>query len=224
MYGWQTRMREANRNSKTQNFITKIEIVQKRSVMYYQVQKARSFLKIVVALPTMVAGCRGMKARTFILWTINNSLVLDCSEANILIRSWSISAFLNFIYSTFTLQVDDLKRLLFKCSFKPSPVFIALSGRCLFALGILEKGINIDGIGQRCFLTYESNVLFALRFMIDCDIVGGNWIELPAGNYCKSTRRLSYCQLELDIQYPISCQGSWFEGILFCSTDIFKLW
>ncbi|XP_024367195.1 DNA polymerase delta catalytic subunit isoform X2 [Physcomitrium patens] len=121
----ETRMREANRNSKTQNFITKIEIVQKRSVMYYQVQKARSFLKIVVALPTMVAGCRG----------------------------------------------------------------------------ILEKGINIDGIGQRCFLTYESNVLFALRFMIDCDIVGGNWIELPAGNYCKSTRRLSYCQLELDIHY-----------------------
>lgn len=121
----ETRMREANRNSKSQNFITKIEVVQKRSVMYYQVQKARSFLKIVVALPTMVAGCRG----------------------------------------------------------------------------ILEKGINIDGIGQRCFLTYESNVLFALRFMIDRDIVGGNWVELPAGAYCKRPRQLSYCQLELDIHY-----------------------
>ncbi|KAG0586012.1 hypothetical protein M758_2G055400 [Ceratodon purpureus] len=121
----EARMRESNRNSKSQNFITKIEIVQKRSVMYYQVQKARSFLKIFVALPTMVAGCRG----------------------------------------------------------------------------ILEKGINIDGIGQRCFLTYESNVLFALRFMIDCDIVGGNWVELPAGAYCKSARQLSYCQLELDIHY-----------------------
>ncbi|KAG0577961.1 hypothetical protein KC19_5G194500 [Ceratodon purpureus] len=121
----ETRMREANRNSRSQNFITKIEIVQKRSVMYYQVQKARSFLKIFVALPTMVAGCRG----------------------------------------------------------------------------ILEKGINIDGIGQRCFLTYESNVLFALRFMIDCDIVGGNWVELPAGTYNKSTTPLSYCQLELDIHY-----------------------
>lgn len=55
-------MREANRNSKSQNFITKIEVVQKRSVMYYQVQKSRSFLKIVVALPTMVAGCRGTNA------------------------------------------------------------------------------------------------------------------------------------------------------------------
>uniref|UniRef100_A0A0E0F356 DNA polymerase n=1 Tax=Oryza meridionalis TaxID=40149 RepID=A0A0E0F356_9ORYZ len=33
------------------------------------------------------------------------------------------------------------------------------------------------------FLTYESNILFALRFMIDCNIVGGNWIEVPAGKY-----------------------------------------
>ncbi|XP_024377944.1 DNA polymerase delta catalytic subunit isoform X2 [Physcomitrium patens] len=121
----ETRMREANRNSKSQTFVTKIEVVQKRSVMYYQVQKARSFLKIFVGLPTMVAGCRG----------------------------------------------------------------------------ILEKGINIDGIGQRCFLTYESNVLFALRFMIDCDIAGGNWVELPVGAYQKSSRQLSYCQLELDIHY-----------------------
>jgi DNA polymerase delta subunit 1 len=52
-------MREANRNSRLQLFITKIEIVQKRSIMYFQVQKARSFLKIFVGLPTMVAGCRG---------------------------------------------------------------------------------------------------------------------------------------------------------------------
>jgi DNA polymerase delta subunit 1 len=55
-------MREANSNSKSRSqlFITKIEIVQKRSLMYFQVQKARSFLKIFVGLPTMVAGCRGI--------------------------------------------------------------------------------------------------------------------------------------------------------------------
>ncbi|CAK9268862.1 unnamed protein product [Sphagnum jensenii] len=121
----ESRMREANRNSRSQLFITKIEIVQKRSIMYFQVQKARSFLKIFVGLPTMVAGCRG----------------------------------------------------------------------------ILERGINIEGLGQRCFLTYESNVLFALRFMIDCDVVGGNWIELPAGSYKDSQTRKSYCQLDVDVLY-----------------------
>lgn len=70
--------------------------------------------------------------------------------------------------------------------------------------GILERGILIEGLGQKCFLTYESNVLFALRFMIDRDIVGGNWIELAAGTFYDTARKLSYCQLEVDVLYP-SC-------------------
>ena len=71
-----------------------------------------------------------------------------------------------------------------------------------FSTGILERGLSIDGLGQKCFLTYESNVLFALRFMVDCDIVGGNWIELKAGLYYDTERKLSHCQLEVDLLYP----------------------
>lgn len=26
-------------------------------------------------------------------------------------------------------------------------------------------------------------MLYALRFMIDCSVVGGNWVELPPGAY-----------------------------------------
>lgn len=52
-------MREANRNSRVPKFIQRIEMVQKRSIMYYQQQSSYPFLKIVVALPTMVASCRG---------------------------------------------------------------------------------------------------------------------------------------------------------------------
>lgn len=62
----------------------------------------------------------------------------------------------------------------------------------------------IEGLGSKSFLTYESNILFALRFMIDRDIVGGNWIEIPAGKYKKTTRSISYCQLEVDCLYPLS--------------------
>lgn len=119
------RMREANRNSNAPKFVRRIEVVQKRSIMYYQQQASQSFLKIVVALPTLVTSCRG----------------------------------------------------------------------------ILDRGIQIDGLGMKSFLTYESNVLFALRFMIDCNIVGGNWIEVPAGKYKKAARSLSYCQLEFDCLY-----------------------
>ncbi|CAI0428312.1 unnamed protein product [Linum tenue] len=119
------RMRELNRNSNVSKLIRRIEMVQKKSIMYYQQQDSNPFLKIVVALPAMVAGCRG----------------------------------------------------------------------------ILDKGIQIDGLGMKSFMTYESNVVFALRFMVDCGIVGGNWIEVPAGNYKKTVKSFSYCQLEVDCLY-----------------------
>lgn len=55
----QGRMKESNRNSKVPKFVRRIEMVQRRSIMYYQQQNSHPFLKIVVALPTMVASCRG---------------------------------------------------------------------------------------------------------------------------------------------------------------------
>ncbi|KAK3013411.1 hypothetical protein RJ639_008270 [Escallonia herrerae] len=119
------RMKEVNRNSKVPKCVRRVDMVQKRSIMYYQQQASQPFLKVVVALPTMVASCRG----------------------------------------------------------------------------ILDRGIQIDGLGMKSFMTYESNVLFALRFMIDCNIVGGNWIEVPAGKYKKTMKNLSYCQLEFDCLY-----------------------
>ncbi|XP_076949772.1 DNA polymerase delta catalytic subunit-like [Bidens hawaiensis] len=121
------RMREANKSNKfsVPRFIIRVELVKKKNIMYYQQHSSQPFLKIVVALPTMVASCRG----------------------------------------------------------------------------ILDKGIQIDGLGMKSFMTYESNILFVLRFMIDCKIVGGNWIEVPAHKYKKSERSLSYSQFEFDCLY-----------------------
>lgn len=63
---FQGRMKEMNRNSKVPKFVRRIELVQKRSIMYYQQQKSQPFLKIVVALPTMVATCRGNIPDSFV--------------------------------------------------------------------------------------------------------------------------------------------------------------
>ena len=54
------------------------------------------------------------------------------------------------------------------------------------ARGIMESGLSLgsDGMGSRAFLTYESNVLYALRFMVDKGVVGGCWVTLPKGKYC----------------------------------------
>lgn len=140
-------------------------MVQKRSIMYYQQQDSHPFLKIVVALPTMVASCRG---KSFRFINIHNIHIVSWI-------SWCAAMF-------------------------PS------CGLCLIMVsilwsGILDRGIQIDGLGMKSFMTYESNVLFALRFMIDCNIVGGNWIEVPAGKY-KTAKHSSYCQLEFHCLYP----------------------
>ena len=55
----QGRMRDVNRNSNVPYFVRRVELVQRRSIMYYQQQNSQPFLKIVVALPTMVTSCRG---------------------------------------------------------------------------------------------------------------------------------------------------------------------
>lgn len=55
----QARMREANKSSKVPRYVRRIELVQKKSIMYYQPESSQPFLKIVVALPTMVTSCRG---------------------------------------------------------------------------------------------------------------------------------------------------------------------
>lgn len=58
-------MRESNKNANVPKFVRHIEMVQKKSIMYYQQQKSQTFLKITVALPTMVASCRGMVFQKF---------------------------------------------------------------------------------------------------------------------------------------------------------------
>ncbi|CAL9217982.1 unnamed protein product, partial [Arabidopsis halleri] len=51
------RMRKSNRSSKVIKFVHHIELVQKKSIMYYQQQKSENFLKIVIALPSMESTC-----------------------------------------------------------------------------------------------------------------------------------------------------------------------
>ena len=47
--------------------------------------------------------------------------------------------------------------------------------------------------------TYESNIPYVLRFMIDRSISGCNWIECPAGEYQMARQKESTCQIEVDI-------------------------
>lgn len=77
---------------------------------------------------------------------------------------------------------------------------------------ILETGFKFAGFPERGYSTYESNIDYEVRFMVDTEVVGCNWIELPAGKYKvrspgiegssrSDAQPISHCQIEVDIAY-----------------------
>ncbi|XP_005098812.2 DNA polymerase delta catalytic subunit [Aplysia californica] len=84
---------------------------------------------------------------------------------------------------------------------------------------LLEQGFVCPGYPQHAYQTYESNIDFEIRFMVDTNVVGCNWIELPAGKYSVRSHKssslgvVSRCQLEVDVSWEdfIShpAEGEW---------------
>ena len=68
---------------------------------------------------------------------------------------------------------------------------------------IFERGeCSFHDLFKDTTTTYESNVQFTLRFMIDTKVVGMNWIEVPAGSYTliPESKKRSHCQIELSVR------------------------
>ncbi|GMK56891.1 hypothetical protein CspeluHIS016_0307310 [Cutaneotrichosporon spelunceum] len=63
--------------------------------------------------------------------------------------------------------------------------------------------VDYKGLFPQEVLTYESNIAFTLRFMIDTHIVGMNWIEVPPGTYemLSGSEKRSSCQYEFTLHY-----------------------
>ncbi|EIW79208.1 hypothetical protein CONPUDRAFT_138364 [Coniophora puteana RWD-64-598 SS2] len=72
--------------------------------------------------------------------------------------------------------------------------------------GLFERGEcqfrDLFAAGE-VYPTFESNVAYVLRFMIDTKVVGMNWIEIPAGKYklVPQKDKKSTCQLELTTRH-----------------------
>ncbi|KAJ1796846.1 DNA-directed DNA polymerase delta [Coemansia sp. RSA 2399] len=64
---------------------------------------------------------------------------------------------------------------------------------------IVKRGFNVPGTGFYSATSYESNLEFILRFMVDTDIVGASWVELPAGKYSVRSKGVTFCQYEVDV-------------------------
>ncbi|KAI8977005.1 DNA polymerase family B-domain-containing protein [Mycotypha africana] len=67
----------------------------------------------------------------------------------------------------------------------------------------VENGFRIEGLDRPCQsdTTFESNLGYVLRFMIDCKVTGSNWIEIPAGTYELFQNKTSTAQYEIQTKY-----------------------
>jgi DNA polymerase delta subunit 1 len=105
-------------------------------------------------------------------------------------------------------------------------IFVALPKLVPTARSILESGFNY-GTGEKTYTTFESNIPFVLRCMIDIHLNGGSWIEIPTGKWSYSKERTSTgkseakassshkstCQIEVDASFEsLIChppEGEW---------------
>ncbi|KAM7372161.1 hypothetical protein PAMP_009354 [Pampus punctatissimus] len=90
---------------------------------------------------------------------------------------------------------------------------------------LLEQGFKFGPFPIQSYQSYEANIDFEIRFMVDSDVVGCCWIELPKGKYrvreeksmgetdSQYPGKASLCQYEVDIGWTdlIShpAEGDW---------------
>ena len=99
--------------------------------------------------------------------------------------------------------------------------------RSLFENGSFSYPKGQEGVFET--VTYESNLPFALRFMIDNSVVGMSWIKIAAGNYRlrQYSEKQTTAQYELDVedfnsieQLPMSGDYSKIAPLRILSFDI----
>ncbi|KAG5854660.1 DNA polymerase delta catalytic subunit-like [Anguilla anguilla] len=76
---------------------------------------------------------------------------------------------------------------------------------------LLEQGFKFGPFPTQSYASFEANIDFEIRFMVDSDVVGCCWIELPAGKYrvredkttgevdSRHPSKVSLCQYEVDV-------------------------
>ncbi|TKS91801.1 DNA polymerase delta catalytic subunit [Collichthys lucidus] len=90
---------------------------------------------------------------------------------------------------------------------------------------LLEQGFKFGPFSIQSYQSYEANIDFEIRFMVDTDVVGCCWIELPKGKYrareeksmgdadSEYPGKASLCQYEVDVGWTdlIShpAEGDW---------------
>jgi len=115
----------------------------------------------------------------------------------------------NKITPTTVLKIEylDNKKSVFgyqrDCS-KVVKVTLALTSYVVKLRTMIEDG-NFNFLGESNFLTYESDLLFTLRWMIDSGCAGGSWLRIDPSNATIPYQKESNCGLEFIIDNKYIC-------------------
>uniref|UniRef100_A0A3B1JRC5 DNA polymerase n=1 Tax=Astyanax mexicanus TaxID=7994 RepID=A0A3B1JRC5_ASTMX len=71
---------------------------------------------------------------------------------------------------------------------------------------LLEQGFKFANFSTQSYSPYEANIDFEIRFMVDCDVVGCCWIELPKGKYKLREERTTK---DTDSRHPGKVDVGW---------------
>nr|BAJ78744.1 DNA polymerase delta catalytic subunit [Aposthonia japonica] len=68
---------------------------------------------------------------------------------------------------------------------------------------LLEKEVMLPAFSSHTFQAFETNIDFDIRFMVDTQIVGCSWVELPSRMWTirEKAQHQSRCQLEVNIAW-----------------------
>lgn len=94
-------------------------------------------------------------------------------------------------------------------------VYVAAPTLVTKAKNVLERGFRFGSHPELAYQCFEANTPFTLRYMIDNDITGSNYLEIPGGAYRvrAGTSKRSLAQVEVDVVYDSvvshGIEGEW---------------
>ncbi|XP_063229529.1 DNA polymerase delta catalytic subunit [Bacillus rossius redtenbacheri] len=96
-------------------------------------------------------------------------------------------------------------------------ITLALPRLVAAAKRLLEKEVVYPepSMSHHTYQAFESNIDFDIRFMVDAELVGCSWVELPAGKWRlrRAAEHASRCQLEAEVSWELLVshppEGEW---------------
>ena len=127
----------------------------------------------------------------------------DSSRTHISPHPQTLPKTIYHVFKEYLSKCLEDRTVIHKCEIVQRRSLYGYNEEATFIKVTLTNPYKLSKLGNaiKGYQIFESNLDFTLRFMVDVNIVGMCWIELPANSYESSSQGSSHCQLEVDVFY-----------------------